>query len=105
MVQNSSFSCMKLFRNHSEDTRTSGRLGKDLRVCFPHVGFLAVDAMKSGGSVVGEAVRSVTEDRPILLVASVEFEMPVTLTGMVGGMEVCDLGPEGPRIFGKRGGE
>lgn len=57
---------------------------------------------ESSDSIHVEAVRCISHFVAIYLMAPPHVEMYVTFPGMVSGIEICELGEKGTRVFGVR---
>lgn len=48
-----------------------------------------------------EAIGTKADNGPVFLVAAPELQVSVAFPGVVGGVEVCEFGEEGARVFGE----
>lgn len=81
--------------------RVFGRRENGIELRFLDIGSMAVDRLQRGIGIDGDAVRSKSEDRAVLLMTAVEIEMSVSIPGMVDGVPVRDFCEERPRILGE----
>jgi len=78
-----------------------GRWESGVELRFLDVGVWAVDGLETGVGVYGEGIRAEAVELAVFLVLAVEFEMSVTVVGVVELVKVCDFCEEWAWVLGE----